>query len=226
MQVRNLIHKKNPYDNFKNEVVLNLTGGGSLDDINVKNWFTSFILKEIKPSNPSLFIEVGSLFGQSANVLASISKKYLNNSLEILCVDTWCGSTTHWEWLSNNTIDILNLRNGFPNLYNQFLSNIISHNNQDIITPFPCSSVDAACFLNSKGIKADFIFIDASHEELCVLNDLRYYWNILKVGGWLMIDDYNNAFPGVIKAASTFFNFNRENLKEIPFDKFLLIQKQ
>jgi predicted O-methyltransferase YrrM len=39
-------------------------------------------------------------------------------------------------------------------------------------------------------IKADFIFIDGSHEENDVYFDLYYYYQLLKEGGYLWGDDW------------------------------------
>lgn len=42
----------------------------------------------------------------------------------------------------------------------------------------------------------DFIYIDASHYGLDVLQDACAAWNLLKPGGYMVFDDYATVFPG------------------------------
>ena len=48
---------------------------------------------------------------------------------EIVCVDTWLGNWQHWSRTEGvgSRVD-LRLVNGYPNLYFQFLSNVVSQN--------------------------------------------------------------------------------------------------
>jgi predicted O-methyltransferase YrrM len=63
----------------------------------------------------------------------------------------------------------------------------------------------------------DAVFIDADHSYEAVTQDLNFWWNKLKKGGWMLGDDYNNNFPGTVKAVNEFAeknNFKMELLKK------------
>jgi hypothetical protein len=61
---------------------------------------------------------------------------------------------------------------------------------QDLITPFPQTSAIAARWLKSHEIKADLIYIDASHDYDDVIQDLSQYFELLSDNGILFGDDY------------------------------------
>jgi predicted O-methyltransferase YrrM len=90
------------------------------------------------------------------------------------------------------------LINGRPNVYNQFLSNVISVGLQNNITPFPIDSVNGALTLSHFDVKADMVYIDAGHDYDSVVADLILYKDIVRPGGLLLGDDW---FHGPIKQA-------------------------
>tara|TARA_Y200000002_G_scaffold182699_1_gene150740 strand:- start:7990 stop:8607 length:618 start_codon:yes stop_codon:yes gene_type:complete len=57
----------------------------------------------------------------------------------------------------------------------------------------------------------DLVFIDADHSYEAVKNDLSFWYKKIRIGGWLMGDDYNSCHPGTTKAVDEFANKN--NLK-------------
>ena len=61
-----------------------------------------------------------------------------------------------------------------------------------------------ARWLRTQGLSADLVYIDASHEEDDVLQDLREYWRVLRLGGLLCGDDWAAAWYGVICAVNAF----------------------
>jgi hypothetical protein len=85
----------------------------------------------------------------------------------------------------NENDNRLNYNNGYPTLYHKFISNVILNDVQDIIYPFPYPSATAFKILNKlfnkHNIKADFIFVDGSHEEIDVYLDLYYYFFRYKI---------------------------------------------
>lgn len=193
----NLIHKENPYNGFDyKKYPLDLQGWGSTDP-NFK--------KLIDEICPELIIEVGSWKGGSAIFMAEYIKKK-NIDCKIVCVDTWLGAL---EFLTDKADPdryiSLNKKNGYPNVYFQFLANVMYKEAQDYIIPFPQTSAIGAQFFEEHHIQADMIYIDASHEFDDVIKDLHDYWNILKIGGVLFGDDYN-IWPGVTEAVDLFSN--------------------
>jgi len=110
------------------------------------------ILDKLQKTNT--IIEVGSWKGLSAITMA----KYLEGrDVEIICIDTFLGSDEHHLDPSFSSFGIKNLR---PNLYEQFLYNVINENTTKIITPLPQTSSIAARILKHHQISADLIYID------------------------------------------------------------------
>jgi hypothetical protein len=144
----------------------------------------------VKNIKPSVIIEVGTWKGFSAfNMCNVIREEKLNT--KIYCVDTWLGSLEFWHNYSdtNKTLDLY-LKNGYPQVYYQFLSNVVHHGVQDIIVPVPATSTTGAKILEHMNIQAELIYIDGSHETEDVYNDIKAYWPLLREGGIMFGDDW------------------------------------
>ena len=50
----------------------------------------------------------------------------------------------------------------------------------------------------------DAVFIDADHSYEAVQQDLEFWWKKLRVGGWMLGDDYQSCHPGTTKAVNEF----------------------
>lgn len=162
----------------------------------------------IKIVKPELIIEVGTWKGASAINMAKFALDcgIPRKNLEIVCIDTFLGSQEMYTMLrlfDEQTTGIKNTKNGRPLIYEQFLSNVAHNQLQDIITPFPIDSYNAGMCLKHWGIKADMIYIDAGHDYDLVLNDFKIYKDILRDGGYMLIDDWN--YDQILKAAKDVF---------------------
>ena len=147
----------------------------------------------IRLKKPLIIIEVGTWKGQSAVSMANQVKRYCRQeNSEIICVDTWVGSIEYWRC----NIDLLNLKNGFPQIYSQFLANVVLSGHQDIITPLPMTSSMAAQYLSHLNLFADMIYIDAGHDYFSVKADLEAYFPLLSPHGILFGDDYDPSWKG------------------------------
>ena len=187
------LHPTSPYTGFNiKKLPLDLIGFGEPDPI------FSEIISKLRPKE---IIEVGTWKGSSIICMADIAKK-MGIQSTMLCVDTWLGGKEHWEVPKYKAS--LNLKHGFPTLYQQFLANVIHSGHQNTITPFPVSSVNAALYLKAKNVKVDMVYIDAGHEYDDVINDIYRYWELLRPGGILLGDDLNPCWPGVVRAVSEF----------------------
>lgn len=77
----------------------------------------------------------------------------------------------------------------------------------------------------------DAVFIDADHSYEAVTKDLNFWWKKLKIGGWLLGDDYKSCHPGTTRAVDEFTHKNnlqieflyKENRveKDYPIYKFI-----
>jgi len=125
----------------------------------------------------------------------------------IYCVDTWLGSREIW---SNGKLAASNPRkHGFPQVYFQFLHNVKAAGFAERIVPVPATSHVGAGMLRDAGVKhADLVYIDASHDFIDVLQDMKSYWPFVVPGGVMFGDDYY-GFPGVRVAVDAFCATNK-----------------
>jgi SAM-dependent methyltransferase len=177
--------------------------------------------KLIDEYNPKHIIEVGTWKGQSAITMAKhIKAKGLPT--KITCVDTWLGALEFWGKLKHTGERNLLLKNGYPQIYYQFLSNVVHNDVQDVILPFPNTSFIAAKYFQEQKITADIVYIDGSHEYEDVLQDCNEYWKVVANGGVMFGDDWR--WESVKRAVNEFaeknsFTFTREG------DDFWLFRK-
>lgn len=185
------LHQVNPYVDFP------------LADwpARVEGWnSTDAIFRElIQELNPQLIVEVGTWLGASAlHMAGELARRQRNNAARIVCVDTWLGALEFWTKLDDpERHQMLRLRHGYPSVYYQFLANVIHAGAQNVIIPFPQTSLIAARWFAAKRVRPDLIYLDASHEEADVKADMAAWFEVLRPGGVLLGDDYSGAWPGV-----------------------------
>lgn len=139
----------------------------------------------INQTNPcKLVIEVGSWMGGSARTMAQLLKQR-GEDFEIVCVDTFLGSVEHWT----REAFLMTYTNGRPDIYQNFLSNALHAGLQDVLTPFPCDSINAFETLKKFNVAPDMIYIDAGHDYASVSADIKRWTEILRPGGTLLLDD-------------------------------------
>jgi hypothetical protein len=207
-----LLHKTDPYEEFDlRSYSLDPGGWGG------KTAAFHQLILEIKPH---LIVEVGTWKGGSALEMAAIARD-AGLSTQILCVDTWLGALEFWTDLNDSDrYGSLQLKLGYPTVYYQFLANVCYKGFQDRIVPFPQTASIASLWLRYYGITPEMVYIDASHEEEDVYQDLCSYWDVVADGGLLFGDDYF-SWDGVRLAVD---RFAKEQRKELSFidDKWLL----
>jgi acetyltransferase-like isoleucine patch superfamily enzyme len=187
--VRKLLHKTDPYVDLRHVYPEDMQGWGSQDPM-----FREAICR----LRPAMIVEVGTWKGASAIHMADVCAE-IGLQSEIVCIDTWLGNWQHWsrtEGIGSRTD--LQMVNGFPTLYYQFLSNVISKGHQNTITPLPLTGVAAAKLFAAYKLRPNLIYIDGDHEYESVIGDLRGWLALMDPGGVLLGDDYD--FPGVKQA--------------------------
>lgn len=174
----------NPYDGFPlSEWRPDLQGWGSKDPI---------FAHLISAVEPQTIIEVGTWKGASAIQMAHLAKAG-GLAPTIVCVDTWLGSPEHFLKRDHPAYwESLNMRNGYPQLYKQFLANVLHEGQHDVIVPLPQSSENAAIILAKLAVYGELVYIDAAHEYGAVLADLQRYWPLVTEGGVLFGDDFKH----------------------------------
>lgn len=146
----------------------------------------------LKTKNVQTVIEVGSFLG---NWAAYIADRLPTGSV-LYAVDHWLGS----DCLYTNGYSSLYGR--VEDLYNHFLSNMIHRGITDKVVPIRMESTSAAEMFRQRGISADIIYIDASHDYESVKKDLHAWLPVLKADGVFCGDDWT---WGGVQAAVTEF---------------------
>lgn len=206
------IHADDPYAGFRyEEIPFDGRGWGHHSPA------FGMLVERVKPR---LIIEVGTWKGGSAiEMAAQLDRCGLTNS-KILCVDTWLGALEMWgDQTDADRFGSLVLKHGYPQLYYQFLANVCHKGQQRRIIPFPLPSITAAQWLSLRGVRAELIYLDGSHEEEDVFADLADYWDLLAPGACLFGDDY--SWTGVKMAVNRFARERRLVLEHLE-DKWLL----
>jgi predicted O-methyltransferase YrrM len=205
------LHDVNPYANFPlRDYRLDLQGGQA--DPLFRRLFTDV--------RPRLIVEVGSWKGDSAIAMATILAENKADAA-VVCVDTWLGSLEHLTGAVPGWDIRPYVRHGYPTLYYQFLANVLHSGCQDRIVPVPNTSANAARWLQHHRITADLVYLDGSHEEDDVYQDLGHFWKIVRPGGVLFGDDWHAYWYGVICAVNRFARERQLHL-QIANQKWLL----
>ena len=152
---------------------------------------------------PAVIIEVGTWLGASAIHMAR-AVKALGLQTKIYCVDTWLGAKEFWiDYKASSAWD-LKLKNGYPQVYFDFLANVVEHGMQDVIIPVPNTSYIGSLIFKHYGITPDLVYIDGSHEYQDVKLDIHAYSALVRPGGILFGDDIH--WPGVNQAVREVFS--------------------
>jgi len=141
----------------------------------------------IREQNAKVVVELGSWLGKSTIWIA----RMLPKDGRVYAVDTWLGSQEQVHQEDPR----------LPTLYEQFLSNIIHQGLTDKIVPIRITSVEAGQRWPSD-IIPDIVYLDASHEEFDVYQDLTTWYPVIGDTGVLCGDDFN--WPGVKKSVIRF----------------------
>jgi hypothetical protein len=199
------IHPVNPYNGFDfRSHKKDLQGGGG----------TEILTQVFQALKPRLIVEVGSWKGASAVFWAQLMRQHGIDGA-VVCIDTWLGGLDHLtrpkgpDWQLKPYY-----KNGYPTLYYQFLANIMHEGLQDLIVPVATTSAIGARWLATQNLQPDVVYIDASHDEDDVYQDLVGYWKQLKIGGIACGDDFSPAWYGVIAAVN---RFSREQDVQLQF---------
>lgn len=205
------IHGCDIYDDFDfNEYPEDLAGWGG---------DSAAFAEIVSETRPKFVIEVGSWKGASAVTMADAMRDQGLDG-KILCIDTWLGALEFWSDQSDpERFQALECRHGFPSVYYRFLANVCHREHRQTIIPFPLPSQAAALWLMRTDLRADLIYIDGSHEEEDVYQDLLDYHSLLAPGGKIVGDDW--GWSGVRAAVERFAGENRLPIRHL-HDKWLL----
>lgn len=126
------------------------------------------------------FLEVGAFEGRST--IWTVENMIVNGG-EIHCIDTWEGSEEH----DAATMD------GSEKRFNKNIKKLNKVYPKRKVHKYKSKSNEALGLLNSDKDMIgsfDFVFIDGSHQAPDVMSDALMSWNLLKVDGLIVFDDY------------------------------------
>lgn len=141
------------------------------------------IIPQLKPKK---ILEIGSFEGRSACYLIEKSTEY--NKIELHCIDTWEGGTEHQKGERTEAV--------MSDVETRFHKNItIAQNNAkhsvDLSVHKKLSSIALAGLIAlGHGESFDLIYVDGAHQAPDVLTDATMAFQLLRVGGLLIFDDY------------------------------------
>lgn len=146
-----------------------------------------YLARAVKEVRPKIVVEVGVWKGASVVTLAKAIQQR-NLDAVVIAIDTWLGSSEHYLW--EKFVPDLDFEFGYPRLYHKFAANICNEGLQDTVVPLPLDSINGFQLLKAKAIRPDVLHIDAGHDYLSVMADLKAWWPQLREGGILIGDDY------------------------------------
>lgn len=154
----------------------------------------------IQATKYDTIIEVGSWLGRSTRALCD-NAKY---SATVYAVDTWNGSLGEQDTFHAAA----KWAEGDWAMYT-FLMNNYDHAASGKLIPLRLNSRIGAALLKNKGVKADFVFLDAGHTKEELAADIRYWMPLMKDGGIICGHDYyfDGAWPGVREAVNELSGF-------------------
>lgn len=139
------------------------------------NVYRELVQRVFPPFANVAIIEVGTHAGKSLMAVANLGR--------IVCVDTWADD----------------------GIYEMFIANLVKHDLLGRVTPLRMSSTHAARVLSAAGVRADLVFIDASHDEQSVTLDIAAWTPVVRSGGIMCGHDYDPSWPGVVAAVEKAF---------------------
>jgi predicted O-methyltransferase YrrM len=187
---------------------------------NIPTWLRALDASDLKNQKIVKCLEVGSWQGLSAYFLLS----NLNNA-NLVCVDTWEGSdenksSEHTSTEHTSTEVLTSIEATFDNNLSEFTDRLIKYKG----TSFS--------FYNSqfKTDTYDLIYVDGSHHSDDVIVDAIKCFEMLKVGGLLIFDDYfwkyyDKEIDNPAGAINSFVRLKRHQLEIVCFDYQLIVRK-
>ncbi|MBE9225624.1 class I SAM-dependent methyltransferase [Phormidium sp. LEGE 05292] len=164
---------------------------GILEWEGIEGWFSlaqALALQKIVKQLPtgSKVVELGSYKGRSSVAIASV----LPADSILYCVDHFQGSEEHKQ----SNFDV-------SNLLAAFTKNIEQFGVKDKIYTLSMTTTEAAAKFDPESL--DLVFVDAAHDYDSVKADLLNWYPKIKPGGFLLCDDYEVGWPGVMRAVKT-----------------------
>ncbi len=162
--------------------------------------FEELCEKHKKAGKLETIIEVGAHKGVTVRKWA-LGMDEASQLGKVYAVDTWLQAGD--AYLNANRDWKMVLWHGFPMTYFTFLMNIKAAGQEKQVVPIPLPSCEGAIVLKRHGVKAQIVYIDASHTFRAAYDDICDYWPLLESGGSMLVDDLS-LYPDVYAACLRF----------------------
>ena len=159
------------------------------DDVMIQ--LTQRALKSDQPHRKITIVEIGAWLGRSSFYL--VDKHAGPSANKVYIVDTWLGSASE--------IDTHHSLAKEKNIYVEFMRNMQKLHGR--FTPIRATSVEAANIFENGTV--DYVFIDGEHTYEAVKADIEAWLPKMSTIGIMAGHDYNDNWPGVVKAVGEKF---------------------
>ena len=143
-------------------------------------------LRKLTPKN-AIIVEIGSYVGITAISL-------LGDDRKIFCIDPW--SDEKYASAGGGEYN-----RGWLIVFSTFCQNC-GNNLFTNIFPIRCKSEEIAPYFN---LPIDLIYVDGNHIYEAVVQDIKLWWPKIKIGGYMVFDDYGSPAFGVTQAVDKYF---------------------
>ena len=146
---------------------------------------------------PSVFVEVGTAFGRSAGIMASLIVES-GKPIKMHCVDDWVVQT----WKEPELTERIAKAGNFFAAFHRCLSDELTEEQRAALVIHCKDSVEASKAFETGSI--DFCFIDGWHDEANVRRDIEAWLPKMKLGRVMAGHDFG-GWPGVELAVRAAF---------------------
>jgi predicted O-methyltransferase YrrM len=155
-----------------------------------QEWFSSDGLSEITLNNNQElhFLEIGSFEGKST--IWFLDNFLKNQKSTITCIDPWINYSQGKNSLNTYGSNNSEWKFGDNGVKERFLYNILKSGHSPKVKTIQDLSFNILPQLLCQNKLYDLIFIDGNHVAPFVMMDSVMSWNLLKVGGYILFDDY------------------------------------
>lgn len=192
-QLTKAVLGQDPYEGFEPQI--------KEPDLQGWNGNHPLLTRFAQENTPAVIIDVGCWKGQSTNTLASAQDNVREDGI-VIAVDTFLGSPQHWDTRRDDAFPLLDIKNGYPQVYSTFLSNMVLKGHQKRVLPLAQTATNAAAILSRCNIKAQLIHLDCDNSYSNCRNTIESYWELLAHNGILMGDNF--LWPQIARAVVHF----------------------
>lgn len=148
-----------------------------------ENWFNIIPVKD----EPIKYLEIGVFYGANA---ISVCESYAKHKKSLVyLIDPWSDYDQYDQYIGEQ-----------DGIYNAFMKNIQPYASKTRI----CRGYSHQQIPKFKEEMFDIIYIDGNHNSEFVLEDAVLSFRKLKVGGWLIFDDYTQEWLDTILGVEAF----------------------